>query len=45
VRLAAHLRTLRLTTRGLARMRRAGLSRWVSLAMALCHRAVTALLL
>ena len=40
-RLAAHLRTLRLTTRGLARARRAGLRRWVSFPMAHCQRAAT----
>ena len=41
-RLAAHLSTLRLTTRGLARIRRAGLRRPRSLPMAHSHRAVTA---
>jgi hypothetical protein len=39
VRLAAHLRTLRLTTRGLARARRTGLRRWASFPMAHCQRA------
>jgi hypothetical protein len=42
-RLAAHLSTLRLTTRGLARMRRAGLRRPTSLPTAHCQSAVTAL--
>jgi hypothetical protein len=41
-RLAAHLRTLRLTTRGLARRRRLGLIRWVSLVIAHCHRVAIA---
>ena len=39
VRFAAHLRTLRLTTRGLARARRTGLRRWASFPMAHCQRA------
>jgi hypothetical protein len=38
-RLAAHLRTLRLTTRGLARARRTGLRRWASFPIAHCQRA------